>query len=71
MYLRNRPASTAGKPVLQEEEEITPADSPENLMDAILALDDLYKDGKLPEAAYLERRAELKQRLKDNMAAQD
>ena len=69
MYLRNRPASTAGKPVLQE--EITPADSPENLMDAILALDDLYKDGKLPEAAYLERRAELKQRLKDSMAAQD
>ncbi len=40
-------------------------------MDAILALDDLYKDGKLPEDAYLERRAELKQRLKEKMAPQE
>ncbi len=32
-------------------------------MDAIIALDDLYQAGKLPEAAYHERRAELKARL--------
>ena len=46
-------------------------DSPENLMDAILALDDLYKEGKLPEDAYLERRAELKRRLKEKLAAEE
>jgi hypothetical protein len=32
-------------------------------MDAILALDDLYQEGKLPEEAYLQRRSELKARL--------
>ena len=36
----------------------------ESLMDAILALDDLYQEGKLPEDAYFERRGELKNRLK-------
>ena len=39
-------------------------DDSETVMDAILALDDLYKEGKLPESAYLERRAQLKKRLK-------
>jgi hypothetical protein len=34
-------------------------------MDAILALDDLYQAGKLPEEAYRQRRAELKARLKE------
>lgn len=37
----------------------------ETLMDAILALDDLYQEGRLPKEAYQERRAELKARLKD------
>jgi mono/diheme cytochrome c family protein len=37
----------------------------ETIMDAILALDDLYKEGELPEDAYQERRAELKARLKE------
>jgi mono/diheme cytochrome c family protein len=37
----------------------------ESLIDAIVALDDLYQEGELPEEAYLERRAELKARLKD------
>jgi hypothetical protein len=69
MYLRNRSARRVEKPVLQE--VIIPDESPENLMDAILALDDLYKDGKLPEDAYLKRRAELKRRLKEKMAAQE
>jgi hypothetical protein len=67
MYLRNRSAQREGEPFLQEVK--LPYESPETLMDAILALDDLYKDGKLPEDAYLERRAELKQRLKEKMAA--
>jgi mono/diheme cytochrome c family protein len=34
------------------------------LMDAILALDDRYQAGELPEVAYKERRAELKARLR-------
>ena len=67
MYLRNRSVEAAMKPVLLPAK--TSDESPENLMDAILALDDLYKDRKLPEDAYLERRAELKQRLKERMTA--
>ncbi len=34
-------------------------------MDAILALDDLYQEGVLPEEAYLKRRAELKTHLQE------
>lgn len=41
--------------------------SAETLMDAIIALDDLYKEGELPEDAYLKRRAELKERLRKVM----
>jgi mono/diheme cytochrome c family protein len=67
MYLRNRSVQQGGEPALQAGK--IPDETPENLMDAILALDDLYKDGKLPEGAYLERRAELKQRLREKMAA--
>ena len=36
------------------------AETPEDMMDAIIALDDLYQSGDLPEEAYLKRRAELK-----------
>lgn len=38
-------------------------DDPDALMDAIIALDDLYKAGELPEEAYQQRRAELKEKL--------
>lgn len=38
---------------------------PNILMDAIIALDDLYQAGKLPEDAYQRRRAELKDKLKN------
>lgn len=38
-------------------------ESSEALLDAILALDDLYQSGQLPEPAYQERRAALKARL--------
>ena len=48
--------------------EIEPQESPvmeseESLVDAILALDDLHRAGKLPDEAYQIRRAELKQQL--------
>jgi mono/diheme cytochrome c family protein len=36
----------------------------EGVIDAIIALDDLYKAGDLPEAAYRKRRAELKDKLR-------
>jgi hypothetical protein len=36
---------------------------PETVMDAIIALDDLYQAGELPEEAYQARRAELKSQL--------
>ena len=72
LYLRNRkqqavetaaelegasPSSTS-QPELQD---------PDTLMDAIIALDDLYRAGKLPEEAYLQRRDELKAQLKQAM----
>jgi mono/diheme cytochrome c family protein len=43
------------------------AESVESLMDAIIALDDLYGAGQLPEEAYLKRRADLKARLQERM----
>ncbi len=36
----------------------------ESLMDAIIALDDQYKEGRLPEEAYQARRSELKEKLR-------
>lgn len=37
----------------------------EEIMDAIIALDDLYRAKKIPDEAYQKRRAELKERLKE------
>ncbi len=39
-------------------------ESSEALLDAIVALDDLYQAGELPETAYQQRRANLKERLR-------
>jgi hypothetical protein len=50
--------------------EIEPTATPENneaLMDAIIALDDLYQAGELDEAAYLKRRQALKAKLSQAM----
>jgi mono/diheme cytochrome c family protein len=66
LFMRNRRRVTP-----QEEQTAAPSmpaspvsENAETIMDAILALDDLYKEGKLPEDAYHQRRAELKARLK-------
>ena len=40
-------------------------DSPDEVMDAILALDDLHRAGKITDEAYQARRADLKGILKD------
>jgi hypothetical protein len=65
LFLRNRPE------VDDEEEQLPVAsatpENPDAIMDAILALDDLYQEGKLPEEAYLQRRAELKARLESTL----
>jgi mono/diheme cytochrome c family protein len=51
---------------LEIEEEILPS-SADELMDAILALDDQYHAGEIPAEAYRLRRAELKERLKNTL----
>jgi mono/diheme cytochrome c family protein len=67
LYQRNKKAA----PVDIQEEEISEAevldstDDTESLMDAIIALDDQYQAGELPEDAYHQRRAELKERLQN------
>ena len=71
LYRRNQ-----GKPALQRASDgssmVTPGldpsaapDDADTLMDAIIALDDQYSAGNLPEEAYLERRSVLKSRLKN------
>lgn len=54
----HRPAPVAAKAA-------EPGESVEVLLDAIAALDDLYRDGVLPADAYPERRAELLSRLRE------
>jgi hypothetical protein len=46
------------------EEKGSELDDPESLMDAIIALDDLHRAGKLSDEAYQQRRNELKEALK-------
>lgn len=50
-----------------EPDEAPTEETAEDLMDAIIALDDRFKAGDLPEDAYLRRRNELKERLKARM----
>ncbi len=61
-YLRQRKPVPA--PVGIEAVDSTPLESREALIDAIIALDDLHKAGKLDDTAYRQRRAELKDRLR-------
>ncbi len=61
--LRQRKTETAAVTEVQTEAE----ENAEDLMDAIIALDDRYKAGDLQEEAYLRRRNELKERLKARM----
>jgi hypothetical protein len=47
-----------------DESQPAPEDDADALMDDIIALDDGYQAGELPEEAYRQRRAELKEKLK-------
>jgi mono/diheme cytochrome c family protein len=65
LFFRNqRPSRDFENEMDEVEEEYTPEDA-ESLINAIIALDDLYSAGELPEDAYRKRRAELKSRLKE------
>lgn len=61
-YVRQRKS----QPVV-ESEAPAESESRETLMDAIIALDDLYKTGQLSDETYQQRRAELKERLRSLM----
>ncbi len=61
LYRRGQNKQAEEEDELPEEEP--GGDTPESLMDAIIALDDLYQEGRLPAEAYQTRRAELKDRL--------
>ncbi len=50
---------------MAEVEEETPYETEEEVLDAILTLDDLHRAGKLSDSAYQERRAELKALLEE------
>ena len=67
VVLTRRESPTPAAPAAAVPPEI--ADDPDALMDAILALDDLYEEGKIEETAYRRRRQALKDRLKALLAA--
>lgn len=52
---------------IADDKDLASQETVEDLMDAIIALDDRYKAGDLPEEAYLSRRDELKERLRTRM----
>jgi mono/diheme cytochrome c family protein len=62
MFMRDR--KSKGVEEVDEEENDDEPEDPESLMDAIIALDDLHRAGKLSDEAYQQRRNELKEELK-------
>ena len=63
LFIRDRKRKDVEE-VDEEEEEVGEFEDPESLMDAIIALDDLHRAGKLSDEAYQQRRNELKEALK-------
>ena len=53
-----------------QQQEDALGEDPENIMDAMIALDDQYKAGEIPKEAYEKRRMELKERLKGILVAE-
>jgi hypothetical protein len=54
-----------------EDEDYPDDGNVDDLIDAIIALDDLYQVGELPEDAYRRRRATLKEQLESALEQQD
>src|SRR5215204_5892427 len=67
MYYRDRTRTQADDEEVDEDSEEEEFESSEEVMDAILALDDLYRARKIAEDTYQKRRAELKEILKGMM----
>lgn len=68
MYLRDRKRTEEGEGDEEDDEdEENEFESSEDVMDAIIALDDLYRAKKISDEAYQKRRAELKDILKGMM----
>jgi mono/diheme cytochrome c family protein len=63
--MRRRRAEYAYAEAGEEDEAPVENGSRESLLDAIVALDDLYQSGQIPQEAYEKRRAELKQQLRE------
>jgi mono/diheme cytochrome c family protein len=64
LYIRDRKKEKEDEGEDEEDEEEDDDSDPEEIMDAIIALDDLHRAGKLSDEAYQQRRAELKSKLK-------
>jgi hypothetical protein len=60
MFMRDRKRAEE----MDEDEDEDEFDDPDAIMDAIIALDDLHRAGKLSDTAYQSRRSELKSALK-------
>lgn len=67
LYLRDRARLRLVEEGVNEEEieEDAIGEDSESIMDAMIALDDQYKAGEIAKEAYVNRRGELKERLKD------
>jgi len=64
MYLRDRKKNEEDEDEDGEGEEDDQFDDTESIMDAVIALDDLHRAGKISDEAYKKRRAELANALK-------
>jgi hypothetical protein len=69
LYIRSRARSDT-EPGEEEPRGLTEEEDADTILDAILALDDQFQAGELPEEAYQARRAELKVRLKNALRDQ-
>ena len=62
MFMRDRKRKESKKKRMKRKR--SEFEDPESLMDAIIALDDLHRAGKISDEAYQQRRNELKDALK-------
>ena len=67
MYLRDRNRTGDEEGLEDDDSEEDEFESSEDVMDAIIALDDLYRAKKISDEAYQKRRTELKEVLKEMM----
>jgi len=67
MYMRERKGSPAADDEEDGDEEEAEFSSADDVMDAIIALDDLHREKKISEDTYQKRRTELKEILKGMM----